>query len=78
VAVFGFTTTYNDAGTAKVPLSRTRHRILWVGLWVGKFDLQLAETNPHIPSGDDSGEREWRSQECLFLAARRVSVTAAR
>jgi hypothetical protein len=27
-------TTYNNAGTAKIPVSRTRHRILWVGLWV--------------------------------------------
>ena len=31
----GFTTTYKSAGTAKVRGSRTRHRILWVGLWVG-------------------------------------------
>jgi len=27
-------TTYNNARTAKIPVSRTRHRILWVGLWV--------------------------------------------
>jgi hypothetical protein len=33
-AGIGFTTTYNNAGTAKVRGSRTRHRILWVGLWV--------------------------------------------
>jgi len=32
----GFTITYKDAGTAKIPVSRIRHRIVWVGLWVGK------------------------------------------
>jgi len=36
-AVLGFTTTYKTPGTAKVRGSRTRHRILWVGLWVGIF-----------------------------------------
>ena len=36
VAWIGFTTTYNTAGTAKVPRSRTRPHELWVGLWVGK------------------------------------------
>jgi len=36
VTVLGFTTTYKDAGTAKVRVSRTRHRLLWVRLWVGK------------------------------------------
>jgi hypothetical protein len=35
VACIGFTTTYKTAGTVKIPLSRTRHRDLWVGLWVG-------------------------------------------
>ena len=34
-AILGFTTTYKTAGTAKVRGSRIRHRILWVGLWVG-------------------------------------------
>jgi hypothetical protein len=34
--LYGFTTTYNNAGTAKIPVSRTRHHLLWVGLWVGK------------------------------------------
>jgi hypothetical protein len=33
-AGIGFTITYNNAGTAKIPVSRTRHRILWVGMWV--------------------------------------------
>jgi hypothetical protein len=28
--------TYNTAGTAKIPASRTRHPFLWVGLWVEK------------------------------------------
>lgn len=30
-----FKTTYKTAGTAKVRGSRTRHQLLWVGLWVG-------------------------------------------
>jgi hypothetical protein len=34
-AILGFTTTYKTAGTAEVRGSHTRHRILWVGLWVG-------------------------------------------
>src|SRR5437660_7413315 len=29
------------AGTAKLRVSRTRHRILWVGLWVGKKGVFL-------------------------------------
>jgi hypothetical protein len=42
VAWLGFTTTYKTAGTAKHRVSRTRHRILWVGLWVGKgFDCAI-------------------------------------
>src|SRR6266850_3425572 len=40
-AVTGFTTTYNDAGTAKIPASRTRQRDLWVGLRVEDFDARL-------------------------------------
>jgi hypothetical protein len=42
VAWIGFTTTYKDAGTAKIPVSRTRHHLLWVGLWVGKSIRQAA------------------------------------
>jgi len=34
-ARLSFSTIYNDAGTAKIPASRTRHHRLWVGLWVG-------------------------------------------
>ena len=37
VAWLGFTITYETAGTAKLRGSRTRHRSLWVGLWVGKI-----------------------------------------
>jgi hypothetical protein len=33
---FGFSTTYNTAGTAKVRGSRARQQDLWVGLWVEK------------------------------------------
>jgi hypothetical protein len=40
VAWIGFTTTYKTAGTAKVPLSRTRHQDLWVGLWVGNSAIK--------------------------------------
>jgi hypothetical protein len=36
LARIGFTTTYNNAGTAKIPASRTRHIEVWVELWVGK------------------------------------------
>jgi hypothetical protein len=36
VAWLGFTKTYKTAGTAKIRGSRTRHRMLWVGLWVGR------------------------------------------
>src|ERR1700704_1359886 len=36
LAWLGFTTTYKTAGTAKIRGSHTRHRLLWVGLWVGK------------------------------------------
>jgi hypothetical protein len=32
-----YRTTYKSAGTAKISGSRTRHPILWVGLWVGNF-----------------------------------------
>ena len=44
----GFTTTYNNAGTAKIPASRTRLQNLWVGLWVGNFRIatKRAETLP--------------------------------
>ncbi len=35
--VLGFSTTYKTAGTAKIRGSRTRHRILWVGLWSWNF-----------------------------------------
>jgi hypothetical protein len=34
LARIDFRTTYKTAGTAKVRGNRTRHRMLWVGLWV--------------------------------------------
>jgi len=34
---FGFSTTYNTAGTAKVRVGRARKQELWVGLWGGKI-----------------------------------------
>ena len=39
VTVLGFTTTYKYAGTAKVRVSRTRHRMLWVELWVENYSF---------------------------------------
>jgi len=35
LAGIGFTATYKNAGTAKIPVRRTRLHELWVGLWVG-------------------------------------------
>src|ERR1700730_18044089 len=35
LARVSFTTTYKNAGTAKIPVRRTRLHELWVGLWVG-------------------------------------------
>ena len=40
LAGIGFTTTYKNAGTAKIPARRTRLQELWVGLWVGNFRTQ--------------------------------------
>jgi hypothetical protein len=45
----GFTTTYKTAGTAKLRGSRTRHRMLWVGLWVGKNSTDPAAPPPSFP-----------------------------
>ncbi len=57
IAWLVFTTTYNTAGTAKLRGSRTRHRILWVELWVGK-SLQTLEL-PH-PLFSDPVSGQWR------------------
>ena len=49
VAWLGFTTTYKTyktAGTAKHRVSRTRHRILWVGLWFGNSLDQGRKLHP--------------------------------
>jgi len=51
VAWIGFTTTYKVAGTAKVPPSRTRHRDLWVGLWVGNLRIAFKRAEPLPSSG---------------------------
>jgi hypothetical protein len=50
VAWIGLTTTYKNAGTAKIPASRTRHRNLWVGLWVGNLGLATKRAD-HLPFG---------------------------
>jgi len=42
LAGIGFTTTYKNAGTAKIPVRRTRHHVLWVGLWVGDLPSPAA------------------------------------
>jgi len=39
----GFTTTYKTAGTAKIPVSRARHHLLWVGLWVEGFNYHTVK-----------------------------------
>jgi predicted nuclease of predicted toxin-antitoxin system len=58
VAWLGFTTTYKTAGTAKLRGSRTRHRILWVGLWVGKSPQTLySPTFVRFPQPRLSGRR---------------------
>src|SRR5207247_9562859 len=52
-AVTGFTTTYNNAGTAKLPVSRTRLHELWVGLCVGKSCRwpRVRRTGNPLPNG---------------------------
>ena len=49
VAWLGFTTTYKTAGTAKLRGSRTRHCILWVGLWVGKKPTDAGAAHVRFP-----------------------------
>jgi hypothetical protein len=49
-AGIGFTTTYNNAVTAKIPVSRTKLQDLWVRLWVEKFE-------PKTLPGNDSNLR---------------------
>jgi len=39
IAVFGFTTTYDDAGTAKIPASRTRYKNCGLGCGLEKLRL---------------------------------------
>lgn len=51
VAWIGFTTTYNNAGTAKIPVSRTKPHELWVGLWVG---ISARQTPPYRGRGHKS------------------------
>ena len=48
VTLLGFTTTYKTAGTAKVRGSHTRHRVLWVGLWVR--NAQVLGSIPTAPT----------------------------
>jgi hypothetical protein len=50
VTPLGFTTTYKYAGTAKIPVSRTRHRMLWVGLWVWNLPLLPLTTGSPLTS----------------------------
>jgi len=60
VAWLGFTTTYKTAGTAKLRGSRTRHRVLWVGLWVGKSPGTLGLPHLRFPE-----PRFWTATGCL-------------
>ena len=48
-ARIGFTTTYNNAGTAKIPVRRTRLQELWVELWVENFPIATKRAE-HLPS----------------------------
>ena len=65
VAWLGFTTTYKTAGTAKLRVSRTRHRTLWVRLWVGVLEnawqAEICGSDPGlaVPTSNDllSGPR---------------------
>jgi hypothetical protein len=42
----GFRTTYKNAGTAKIPVRRTRLQELWVGLWVGQSRIATKRAEP--------------------------------
>ena len=59
VAVFGFTTTYKDAGTAKIPASRTR--------WVGNLRITLKRPES-LPSSGRIGFRRAAIERHLSLA----------
>jgi len=48
LAGIDFTTAYKNAGTAKIPVRRTRHHELCVGLWVG--DLPSLQPGRSVPS----------------------------
>src|SRR5271155_5745820 len=66
-AWIGFTTTYHNAGTAKLPVSRTRLHELWVGLWVGKSGRwpRARRTGNPLPNGLVSSAR--RQSICYIL-----------
>jgi len=49
VAWLGFTTTCNNAGTAKLRGSYIRRRLLWVGLWVGRSPRNAKRLHIHLP-----------------------------
>jgi hypothetical protein len=42
---------YKNAGTGKMLARRTRHRIQWVGLWVGNFRIATKRASP-LPVAD--------------------------
>jgi hypothetical protein len=48
LGVFGFRTTYRDVKAAQNLVRRTRHRVLWNGLWNGK---ELGENKANLING---------------------------
>ena len=62
----GFTT-YKTAGTAKIRGSRTRHRSLWVGLWVAKSPRFCG--NPHCSFPVSSFIRKDHSEAAVWKTA---------
>lgn len=62
-STLGFTTTYKTAGTANIRGSRTRHRMLWVGLWVGKVYEFCG--NPHFRFSESRSSIRLRSRATM-------------
>ena len=50
LAGIGFTTTYKNAGTAKIPVRRTRHHELWVVGW--RFAFPCIQEDQSFPNLD--------------------------
>src|SRR5260370_40684687 len=86
LAGIGFTATYKNAGTAKIPVRRTRLYELWDGVWVGKMartllssycesrpiesDLKLLR-RPYRGVSHASARRRCLSPKCAHKTSRR-------